>query len=79
MICLLCRQAEIVAGLTSMVFVRDEMKLIVNEVPARICPHCGEAYVEEDIAVRLLQDAEEVSRAGVMEQEMVYNSEHPFS
>ena len=67
MICLICRQAETVDGLTSVTFERDEMRLVVNNVPARICPSCGEAYVEEDVAVKLLRAVEGLSAAGVMD------------
>jgi YgiT-type zinc finger domain-containing protein len=67
MICLICRQAETVDGLTSVSFERGEMRLIVKDVPARICPSCGEAYVEEDVALRLLRGAEEMSKAGMLE------------
>lgn len=66
MICLICRQAEIIDRVTSVTFERGEMKVVVNRVPARVCPSCGEAYVDEDIAVRLLQDAEEISRVGTL-------------
>jgi YgiT-type zinc finger domain-containing protein len=58
MICLICRQAETLDGLTSVHFERGEMRLVVNHVPARLCPSCGEAYVEEQVAVRLLREAE---------------------
>ena len=71
--CLICRQAETVDGLTSVHFERGEMKLVVNSVPARICPNCGEAYVAEDIAVQLLRDAEEMSKAGILEDVIEYN------
>jgi YgiT-type zinc finger domain-containing protein len=64
-LCLICRQAEIVDGLTSITFQRGEMKFGVNNVPARICPSCGEAYVEENVAVQLLREAEEMSEAGI--------------
>ena len=74
MICLVCRQAETIDGLTSVNFERGEMRLVVNSVPARVCPSCGEAYVEEDVAVRLLRDAEEMSAAGMMEDVRDYNS-----
>ena len=67
MICLICRQAEIVDGLTSVKFERDEMILTVNSVPARVCPSCGEAYVDEDVAVQLLRDAEEMSKMGTLD------------
>ncbi len=65
MICLVCRQAEIVDGFTSVTLERGEIRLVVNNVPARLCPSCGEAYVDEEVAVRLLRDAEEMSKAGI--------------
>jgi len=67
MICLICRQAEIVGRLTSVTFERGEFRLVVKNVPARVCPNCGEAYVDEDVAVRLLRDAEETSKGGILE------------
>lgn len=67
MICLICRQAETVDGLTSVHFERGEMRLVMNNVPARVCPSCGEAYVDESVAVRLLREAEEMSAAGELD------------
>ena len=64
MLCLICRQAETVDGLTAVHFERGEMRLMVNHVPARMCPSCGEAYVEEQVAVSLLREAEAMSAAG---------------
>ena len=72
--CLICRQAEIVDGLTSVTFERGEMRLLVKDVPAWICPSCGEAYVEEDVAVQLLRDAEEMSEAGVTDSIRQYHA-----
>jgi YgiT-type zinc finger domain-containing protein len=73
MICLICRQAEIVNGLTSVKFVRNEFRLVVNDVPARICPSCKEAYVGEDVTMQLLRNAEELFNAGVLEKVIEYN------
>ena len=67
MICLICRRSEVIDGLTSVTFERGEMKFVMNNVPARVCPSCGEAYVNEDVAVRLLQGAEEMSKAGMLD------------
>ena len=72
-LCLLCRQAETVDGLTSVSFERGEMRLVVNHVPARNCPSCGEAYVMERVAVSLLREAEAMSAAGEMDSEVEYN------
>lgn len=64
MTCLICRQADILHGFTSVKFQRGEIYLIINNVPARVCPSCGESYVEESVAVRLLQTAQEINESG---------------
>jgi YgiT-type zinc finger domain-containing protein len=74
MICLICRQAEIVDGLTSVKFERGEMRLVVNNVPAWICPRCGEAYVDEDIASQLLRIAQEMSATGLLDIHCEYSA-----
>ena len=58
MTCVICRKAEPATGITSVSFERGEYRLVIKNVPARICPSCGEAYVDEDVAVALLQEAE---------------------
>ena len=73
MICLICRQAEIVGGFTSVTLARGEMHLVINNVPARVCPSCGEAYVDEDVTVRLLQSAEEIYETGMMKEGIEYD------
>jgi hypothetical protein len=35
-------------------------------VPARVCPNCGEEYVDEHVTARLLSSAEEMARAGAL-------------
>lgn len=74
MICLVCRQAETVDGLTSVNFERGELRLVVNSVPARVCPSCGEAYVDEEVAVKLLRDAEEMYKAGISDDVQEYRA-----
>jgi YgiT-type zinc finger domain-containing protein len=73
MICLICRQTEVNDGYTSVKFACGEFQLTVTGVPARVCPSCGEAYVEENLAVRLLRDANEVSEAGILDGVIEYN------
>jgi YgiT-type zinc finger domain-containing protein len=65
--CLICRQAEIVDGFTSITFEREEFRLLIKHVPAHICPNCGETIVDEEVAVRLLNEAEEVVNEGIFE------------
>ena len=74
MICLLCRQAETIDGLTMITFERGEFKLIVNSVPARVCPSCGEAYVDEAVAEQVLRIARQRSEAGVLDSQCEYST-----
>ena len=73
MICLICRQAETIEGITAVDFERGEMRLVVNHVPARVCPSCGEAYLDDEVAMRLLREAEEMSKAGISDDVTEYN------
>ena len=73
MICLICRQTELVDQLTTVTFERGEMRLLVNNVPARICAGCGEAFVEEAVAVTLLRHAEASTKAGILEDAIEYD------
>lgn len=40
---------------------RGELTLVIRHVSARVCPNCGEEYVEEAIAARLLITAEQLA------------------
>lgn len=74
MICLICRQAEIVEGLTSISFERGEMRLMVSDVPARVCPSCRDASVDEAVAVQLLRVAKKMFDAGTVEDAIQYSN-----
>jgi YgiT-type zinc finger domain-containing protein len=73
MTCLICRRAEIVDGLTSIALARGEFHLMVNRVPARVCPLCGEAYLEEAITVQLLSLARQWQAAGMSDLQCEYS------
>ena len=74
MICLICRQTEIVEGLTSVKFEGGKTHLVINNVPAWLCPSCREAYVDEKVAMQLLEVAEEMSQAGGVDVESEYDA-----
>lgn len=63
--CIICRQAEVVPGTATVTLERGSLTLVVKGVPARVCPNCGEEYVDEATTVQLLRTAEEAARAGV--------------
>jgi len=74
MICLICRQAEIIDGLTTVTFERGEFRLIVKGVPARVCPSCGEAFLEEAIAEQILVFARQKSETGNLDTQCEYRT-----
>jgi YgiT-type zinc finger domain-containing protein len=65
MTCVMCKQAETQPGTATVTLERDGMTLLIKGVPARVCPNCGEEYVEERVAARLLSIAESAAQAGV--------------
>ncbi len=67
MICLVCRKGQLINGLVSINFERDEFKAVINLVPAQVCPACGEAYLAEDVTEEVLSQAEKLSYEGMME------------
>ena len=65
--CIICRQAELIDGFTSIPFERDEFRLLIKNVPAQVCPNCGEAIVDEDVATQLIRKAEDAHAEGLIE------------
>jgi YgiT-type zinc finger domain-containing protein len=62
--CIICKQSETVAGVTTVTLERDRLTLVVKNVPARVCPNCGEAYTDEAITSQLLVTAEQLAQSG---------------
>lgn len=65
MTCVICKQAETQPGTATVTLERDGMTLVIKGVPARVCPNCGEEYVEENVAARLLSIVESAAQAGI--------------
>lgn len=66
MICIICKQAEVVLGTATVTLERGGLTLVVKHVAARVCPNCGEEYVDEDAALRVLAMAEQAAQSGVL-------------
>lgn len=62
--CVVCKQAETRPGVTTVTLERGESTFVVKEVPAQVCPNCGEDYVDDEVAAALLRSTDELSRAG---------------
>jgi len=62
--CLICKQAETKPGVTTVTLERGKLILVIKDVPAQMCPNCGEAYVDESVTDDLLRTAEQMAEAG---------------
>lgn len=65
MICVICKQAQTREGKATITFERGTTTLVVKGVPARVCPNCGEEYLDEKVSADLLKNADEAAKSGV--------------
>ena len=63
--CVICKHGDTKLGTATVTLTREQLTLVVKDVPANVCENCGEEYVNEDTSEQLFQMAEEVARAGV--------------
>ena len=63
--CVICKTGETRPGTTTVTLERAGVTLVFKKTPARVCPNCGEAYVEEEISRQLLQAADAAVQEGV--------------
>ncbi len=62
--CVVCKQAETRPGVTTVTLERDGSTFVVREVPAQVCPNCGEDYVDATVTAELLRSTDELARSG---------------
>ena len=62
--CVVCKQAETRLGVTTVTLERGDSTFVVREVPAQVCPNCGEDYVDATVTAELLRSTENLSQVG---------------
>ena len=60
-----CKHGDTRPGTATVTLTRDQLTLVVKDVPAQVCENCGEEYIDADITARLIQTAEEAAQSGV--------------
>jgi YgiT-type zinc finger domain-containing protein len=63
--CVICKDGERKPGTATVTFSEGEATVVFERVPAEVCDNCGEEYVDEETADRLLEEAEQAARSGV--------------
>jgi YgiT-type zinc finger domain-containing protein len=51
--CVICKTGETAAGKATVTLERGGAILVIKDVPAEVCPHCGEYYLDPAIAARV--------------------------
>ena len=63
--CVICKHGDTELSTTTLTLERGGSVVVFKEVPAQVCTNCGEAYVDEEISVKLLGMAEQSVRDGI--------------
>ncbi len=63
--CVICKYGETRRGKATVALTREETTVVIKGVPADVCTNCGEEYVDETTAARLLKAADDAVRAGI--------------
>ena len=63
--CVICKHGDTRPGTATVTLTREQLTLVVKDVPAQVCENCGEEYIDTDITARLIQTAEEAAQSGV--------------
>jgi YgiT-type zinc finger domain-containing protein len=63
--CIAAHRVRKQSGVTTVTLQRGDMTVVVRDVPAQVCPECGEAWVDEAVAAELLALAEDAVQRGV--------------
>ncbi len=54
------------SGTTTGTLERNGFTYVGKNVPAQVCPNCGEAYVDEKVTGKLLRSAEQTAKSGAL-------------
>lgn len=65
MTCVVCKKGKTKPGTATVTLDKNGATLVFRGVPARVCSNCGEEYVDDKIAAKLLKAATEAARSGI--------------
>jgi YgiT-type zinc finger domain-containing protein len=63
--CPVCEIGEVRAGHSTVSVEQKEYRLVINNVPARVCQNCGENYIDDETKAQLLRLADIPAPQGV--------------
>lgn len=75
--CIICRHGELKPGITSLMFEKDGSTIVMKEVPVDVCDNCGEAYVPDNIAEKIMEQIEFAVRQGIIVDVRNFSPKNP--
>lgn len=65
MTCVICKIGKLEAGKTTVTLERGQALIVFRRVPAKICPNCGESYLDDGVVAEVYHAADQAAKAGV--------------
>ena len=65
--CVVCKEADTRRGVATITLRRAGATFVVNDVPAQVCPNCGEEYLDAKVTAEVLRSTESRARAGALD------------
>ncbi len=61
----MCKHGNLAPGPVSVTLARDQLTPVFKGVPARVCDHCGEPLLDEQVSAQPLAQASAADASGV--------------
>ena len=62
--CVVCKHGDTRPGLVTVTLQRGETTVILKQVPADVCQNCGEYYLTDTVAGKVMSKAEAAVKSG---------------
>ncbi|MGV8108347.1 type II toxin-antitoxin system MqsA family antitoxin [Methanospirillum sp.] len=75
--CVICKHGELKPGITSVLFEKNGTTVVIKSVPVDMCDNCGEIYVSDSIAEKIMALVESVEKQGIIVDIRNFSAETP--
>ena len=64
--CVICKHGELKPGITSVLFEKNGTTVVIKSVPVDMCDNCGETYIPDIIAEKIMVLVDSVEKQGII-------------
>jgi YgiT-type zinc finger domain-containing protein len=72
--CVVCKHGQTSEGETTVTLTRGNTTVVFRKVHADVCDNCGEAYVDEEVTGKPLEEAKQITAAGSQIDVRIYKA-----